>query len=179
MSQHQKSRVVNVKQKRIQIDDDDGWTHITTSGGRSKKTGKSKSKNKTPVFHDQLRPAETPGNLTFHDLEEQFQLHRRRWEESQCHATVKRGLESAILKSGSSVGGRRRVEKCVCIGLGSPSGFLRGGWVDRRGISLYQLAGLVSMLECICMFQDLYSSFSGSLMFQEDAQTSPFRVFFY
>ncbi|KAL4935918.1 hypothetical protein BDV06DRAFT_205964 [Aspergillus oleicola] len=37
----------------------------------------------------------------------------------------------------------------VCIGLGSPSGFLRGGWVDRRAVSMYQLAALVSVLEWI------------------------------
>lgn len=35
----------------------------------------------------------------------------------------------------------------VCIGLGSPSGLLRGGWVDRRVVSLYQLAALVSVVE--------------------------------
>ncbi|KAL4925774.1 SRR1 family protein [Aspergillus undulatus] len=37
----------------------------------------------------------------------------------------------------------------VCIGLGSPSGFLRGGWVDRRAVSMYQLAALVSLMEWI------------------------------
>lgn len=149
-----KKRVVNVKQKRIQIDDDDGWTHIARSGGGSR-TGKNRSKNnKTPPFHDQLRPAETPGYLTFHGLEEQFQLYKRRWEESQCHDTVRRGLERALLLGRNSESGKkRRIEKCVCIGLGSLSGFLRGGMVDRRGISLYQLAGLVSMLEWICMFE--------------------------
>ncbi|KAL4952245.1 hypothetical protein BDW69DRAFT_195805 [Aspergillus filifer] len=37
----------------------------------------------------------------------------------------------------------------VCVGLGSPSGFLRGGWVDRRQVSMYQLAALVSVTEWI------------------------------
>ncbi|KAL4799645.1 hypothetical protein BDV19DRAFT_233679 [Aspergillus venezuelensis] len=37
----------------------------------------------------------------------------------------------------------------VCVGLGSPSGFLRGGWVDRRQVSMYQLAALVSVMEWI------------------------------
>lgn len=40
----------------------------------------------------------------------------------------------------------------VCIGLGSPSGFLRGGWVDRRAVSMYQLAALASILEWIGSF---------------------------
>lgn len=35
----------------------------------------------------------------------------------------------------------------VCLGLGSLSGLLRGGWVDRRNVSLYQLAALVSIIE--------------------------------
>ncbi|KAL4961810.1 SRR1 family protein [Aspergillus stella-maris] len=37
----------------------------------------------------------------------------------------------------------------VCVGLGSPSGFLRGGWVDRRQVSMYQLAVLVSVMEWV------------------------------
>lgn len=37
----------------------------------------------------------------------------------------------------------------VCIGLGSPSGFLRGGWVDRRAVSMYQLAALRSIMSWI------------------------------
>lgn len=41
------------------------------------------------------------------------------------------------------------LENIVCIGLGSPSGFLRGGWVDRRSVSLYQLAALVGVMELI------------------------------
>jgi hypothetical protein len=41
------------------------------------------------------------------------------------------------------------LENIVCIGLGSPSGFLRGGWVDRRSVSLYQLAALVCVTESI------------------------------
>lgn len=37
------------------------------------------------------------------------------------------------------------VERIVCVGLGSPSGFLRDGWVDRRSVSMYQLAALESI----------------------------------
>ncbi|KAK2754380.1 hypothetical protein FQN54_007024 [Arachnomyces sp. PD_36] len=99
-----KKRVVNTKQKRIQIDDNDGWTHITTSNknSRTKKTKNSNSKKntKTPAFNDLLRPAEPPGHLTFQGLEEQFHLHQRRWEESQCRGTVKWGLERALLGNG-------------------------------------------------------------------------------
>jgi hypothetical protein len=40
----------------------------------------------------------------------------------------------------------------VCVGLGSPSGFLRGGWVDRRAVSMYQLAALASILKWIGSF---------------------------
>lgn len=174
MSQPKQKRVDNIRQKRIQIDDDDGWTHITTSGGsknnnnsskkssNKSKPGKNRPKNKPPSFNDQLRPAEAPRNLTFRGLEEQFQVHRRKWEESQCYDTVRWGVERATVlrRGGGPPGGgggtKRRIEKCVCIGLGSPSGFLRGGLVDRRAISLYQLAGLVSLLEWICMFDFLH-----------------------
>ena len=50
---------------------------------------------------------------------------------------VERALSSAPVK----------VDRIVCIGLGSPSGFLKGGWVDRRNVSMYQLAGLVSVVD--------------------------------
>lgn len=39
------------------------------------------------------------------------------------------------------------IENIICIGLGSPSGFLRGGWVDRRQVSLVQVAALVRIKE--------------------------------
>ncbi|RAK75059.1 SRR1 family protein [Aspergillus fijiensis CBS 313.89] len=42
-----------------------------------------------------------------------------------------------------------RITNIICIGLGSPSGFLRGGWVDRRSVSLYQLNALMSVVECL------------------------------
>jgi hypothetical protein len=45
------------------------------------------------------------------------------------------------------------VDAVVCIGLGSPSGFLRDGWVDRRAVSLYQLAALASIKDRVdCSF---------------------------
>lgn len=51
------------------------------------------------------------------------------------------------------------LENIVCIGLGSPSGFLRGGWVDRRSVSLYQLAALVCVMELISKSIDAISIF--------------------
>ncbi|KKZ67704.1 hypothetical protein EMCG_01069 [[Emmonsia] crescens] len=122
--------------KRVQVRDEDGWTHITTTQ-RS-----TSNKLCVPPIQDLLIPAEAPDGLTFKKLKKQFEWHKRCWEESQSWRTMKAALENGLVAGTAS-----RIDNCVCFGLGSPSGFLRGGWVDRRAVSLYQLAALATMLE--------------------------------
>ncbi|OJD14359.1 hypothetical protein AJ78_05294 [Emergomyces pasteurianus Ep9510] len=122
--------------KRVQIHDEDGWTHITTTQRTTF------NKGCLPPIKDLLLPAEAPDGLTFKKLKKQFEWHKRGWEESQSWQTMKAALDGGLL-----AGVARKMDNCVCVGLGSPSGFLRGGWVDRRTVSLYQLAALVTMLE--------------------------------
>ncbi|OAX81499.1 hypothetical protein ACJ72_04157 [Emergomyces africanus] len=122
--------------KRVQVHDEEGWTHITTT------ERKTFNKHCLPPIKDLLIPAEAPDGLTFKNLKKQFESHKRGWEESRTWQTMKAALDSGLIAGAGS-----RVDNCVCVGLGSPSGFLRGGWVDRRAVSLYQLAALVTMLE--------------------------------
>ncbi|QSS53388.1 SRR1 superfamily domain-containing protein [Histoplasma capsulatum var. duboisii H88] len=122
--------------KRVQVHDEEGWTHITTTQRTTS------NKLCLPPIKDLLVPAEPPDGLTFKKLKKQFQWHKRCWEESQSWQAIKAALDNGLLAGAAS-----RIDNCVCVGLGSPSGFLRGGWVDRRAVSLYQLAALVTMLE--------------------------------
>ncbi|CAI7604057.1 unnamed protein product [Penicillium glandicola] len=156
-------------QKRTQVTDDDGWTHVASSGNvrrvmRTRPRGTTSTKeSETGISPDQseeptLTPAEAPGRLTLSELQTQFQTHRERWEGSESWTKLtgvlderlKRAQEQAFSSAADSgatlpASARCPVDAIVCIGLGSPSGFLRDGWVDRRSVSLYQLAALASI----------------------------------
>ncbi|KAK6831953.1 hypothetical protein RU639_002747 [Aspergillus parasiticus] len=127
--------------KRLEVTDSSGWTHVT-AGGKSAR----RALRPTQQHHDNpeqgeqsqiLVPAEAPAQLNLEDLQTQFWGYRQRWEGSESWRVVERAISSATVK----------VDRIVCIGLGSPSGFLKGGWVDRRSVSMYQLAGLVSVVD--------------------------------
>ncbi|KAF9891166.1 hypothetical protein FE257_004730 [Aspergillus nanangensis] len=117
--------------KRLQVTDSSGWTHVT-SGGKS--AHRVLRQNQTSPH---LVPAEPPSQLTLSDLQTQFQTYKHRWDESPLAQTVQTTLCAY------------HCDQIVCIGLGSPSGFLRGGWVDRRNVSMYQLAALVGVMDAM------------------------------
>ncbi|PGH04912.1 hypothetical protein GX51_03208 [Blastomyces parvus] len=123
--------------KRVQVHDEEGWTHITTTHRTT-----SNKLCALPPIKDLLVPAESPDGLTLKKLKKQFEWHKRCWEESHSWQAMKAALDNGLL-----AGPATKIDNCICVGLGSPSGFLRGGWVDRRAVSLYQLAALVTMLE--------------------------------
>lgn len=104
----------------------------------------------------QLRPAEAPTGLNVDGLKRQFLGYREKWDNSTACEVVRGVLRRAVdaaLSSGqsSSSSSSSRDDgggiKIICLGLGSPSGFLRDGWVDRRNVSMYQLAALTSIID--------------------------------
>ena len=128
--------------KRTSVTDTDGWTHVT-NGGNVRRVMRRQKSELEPV----LAPAEAPGRLTLSDLQTQFQTHHARWEGSESWNKVTEVMSERLKQRSQTA----PVDAIVCIGLGSPSGFLRDGWVDRRAVSLYQLAALVSIkdqVEC-------------------------------
>ncbi|CDM29321.1 hypothetical protein DTO013E5_5320 [Penicillium roqueforti] len=163
------SRPKRPTQKRTQVTDDDGWTHVASGGNvrrvmRTRPRGTTAVKESgTGISSDQpeepvLTPAEAPGRLTLNELQAQFRTHRERWEGSESWTKLTGVLDERLRRAGekassssdadtapSSIPARCPVDAVVCIGLGSPSGFLRDGWVDRRSVSLYQLAALASI----------------------------------
>ncbi|KAF5855517.1 hypothetical protein ETB97_009079 [Aspergillus alliaceus] len=132
--------------KRLEVTDSSGWTHVTASGKSARRVLHTSQKHHGNTEQGEqsqiLVPAEAPTNLKLEDLQTQFQGYRQRWEGSESWRVVEGTLSSATAK----------VDRMVCIGLGSPSGFLKGGWVDRRSVSMYQLAGLVSVLDLLRKF---------------------------
>ncbi|RJE25086.1 SRR1 [Aspergillus sclerotialis] len=142
----------NQKQKRVEVTDSNGWTHVTTHGNarrtiRNTSSSCSSSSPSTPHRYSgsetSLSPAEAPRNLSLDDLRHQFQGYRARWEASESWRVIRDVLERRLTIEYGSGAGAGRIDNIICVGLGSPSGFLKGGWVDRRSVSMYQLAALV------------------------------------
>lgn len=171
------SRPKRQTQKRTQVTDDDGWTHVA-SGGNVRRVMRTRPRVTTAIKEsdsgissDQpaeptLTPAEAPGRLTLSELQAQFRTHCERWEGSESWTKLTGVLDERLRRTqeqassdaaadadASSAPARCPVDAIVCIGLGSPSGFLRDGWVDRRSVSLYQLAALASIKDQVaCSF---------------------------
>lgn len=136
-------------QKRLQVTSSDGWTHVTSSNNVRRAMRTPRAPAQAQETEPILGPAEAPARLTFPDLQTQYAAHRERWTESSTWKTLSKQLaeqiqerERIILNDESAQG---LIDGIVCIGLGSPSGFLRDGWVDRRTVSMYQLAALDSI----------------------------------
>ncbi|RAL08594.1 SRR1 family protein [Aspergillus homomorphus CBS 101889] len=128
------------------------------SNSNSNNTKNTEIPNPNPL----LQPAEAPKSLTLPALQTQYRAHFEKWIASETAATLRgtvrrevaqqrEGQPDTTSSSGSTLSHRQgtpRITNIICIGLGSPSGFLRGGWVDRRSVSLYQLCALMSVVEC-------------------------------
>ncbi|KAJ0416272.1 hypothetical protein BJY00DRAFT_236118 [Aspergillus carlsbadensis] len=147
--------------KRLEITDSSGWTHVTTSGNaRRLNNRRDQNPNQDTISDPQqqeqqqqkeveppLSPAEAPPSVTLSHLQRQLNESRRRWEVSATWTSAQGALRRALPLAGPGDEGEGEDVSIVCVGLGSPSGFLRGGWVDRRSVSMYQLAALTGVME--------------------------------
>lgn len=157
-------------QKRLQITDATGWTHVTT-GGKARRCVRTTTTNTNQ--HSQLpqeesiffHPAEAPPTTTLESLQSQFTQIQRTWKDSSACDVVGKTLRNILphttdtntnspIEINNNNDNKKKnndngIDSIICIGLGSPSGFLRGGWVDRRLVSLYQLAALVDVMASI------------------------------
>ena len=136
--------------KRIQVVDDQGWTHVTTSTTAFSKKSGPRRYVPIPAVDDRLVPAEIPDGFTLEKLRDRYEWHKNRWLTSEAWEAVRGVLEGEMAKSNVV-----EFDNCVCIGLGSLSGLLRGGLVDRRTVSLFQVAALAEILEYACTY-DIY-----------------------
>ncbi|KAL3473943.1 hypothetical protein BJX99DRAFT_189212 [Aspergillus californicus] len=157
--------------KRLQVTDSSGWTHVTTTGNARRlnrrhnrdqdrrNEGKTTSEqNGQEPEHETLEPllpAEAPASVTLPELQKKLSEFRLKFEASETWRCAERAMRHAFPFPSTLLAGREGKNEAdpdanelsiVCIGLGSPSGFLRGGWVDRRNVSMYQLAALTSIM---------------------------------
>ena len=132
-----------VPRRRVAVQDDDGWTHITNTRRVATTTAT------TAPTTDQLIPAEIPDGLTLSQLRAQFDAHQEKWLASQTWKAITASPIASSIASSNNNTTTTRIDKFVCIALGSPSGFLRGGLVDRRAVSLFQLAAFISLIDLL------------------------------
>lgn len=168
-----KTRPKTPRPRRIQVTDENGWTHIATDSLAARKALRNTAK--APVKSDAeedgikqlIAPAEAPQQQTLEELLHQLGVFQRRWQRSSTWLALHETLHDLWQQRQQQQQQRCRADKkaqempdgldksrcacscqrIVCLGLGSPSGFLRGGLVDRRMVSMYQLAALVSIVE--------------------------------
>lgn len=155
-----KHRKKFIHSRRIEVTDEDGWTHVSnthsvprssTVASRKVMTDGAADAEDVPNNNDTstatrplLAPSEPPPKLNLTELRKQFNTHLETWESSQTWQHLKNALQKDVLGQSQPA-----IENVVCIGLGSPSGFVQGGWVDRRSVAMYQLAALTAIIDCV------------------------------
>lgn len=117
------------QEKRLQITDDHGWTHVTKGVNRSRYQRQYSSSD------EKLFPTTIPRGLTIRDVKASFNRYLKIWIDSSCSKKLQDGIKETILTSGIEI------TSCVCLGLGS----LTGGKFPET--SFFELAALVTILE--------------------------------
>lgn len=127
------------KKRMTTITDSNGWTHVVTPTKTTTATNNNKCKYQLAKdVADHPKPAEAPQELTISKLNQQFLSFREKWTVSHSWTVILNVLQQ---QQG------QRITTIISLGLGSPSGLLRDGLIDRRNISMYQLAGLASIVD--------------------------------
>ena len=91
-----------------------------------------------------LGPSEPPKDLTLNKLISQFQSFHDNWNTSKSWIVLRDALQKYQYQYQHQY---QQPITIISLGLGSPSGFLRDGLVDRRNVSMYQLAALSSIVD--------------------------------
>ena len=119
------------QEKRLQITDGHGWTHV------SKGTTRSIYHRRYSSSDEKLFPTAIPRGLTIQDVNISFKRYFKIWINSSCLKKLQDGIKDNILASDIEI------TSCVCLGLGS----LTGGKLPET--SFFELATLVTVLEAL------------------------------
>lgn len=126
-------------QKRIQLTDTDGWTHIVKGS-----QAQTRQKHLTPV--DKLQPTAVSKGWTIPRGCDMLERYRKTIKDSQLLAQVNGILESQVF-----VAVAVSITRCVCLGLGSMT-----GQTGNEESSWHQLAFLVSLVEILSGFSRMH-----------------------
>ena len=143
MPHSKRKKKENHRPKRIEITDDEGWTHVTSTTParphRDLKANPGFNWNDDAVGWKRM-VEEAPPNVTLEKLLGQYKRCEKRFRESSCWKRFEKDLQQRLSD-------RSTVDNCVCFGLGSPSA--PSYQLDRRDVSLYQLAAFKAITELL------------------------------
>ncbi|MCJ1340962.1 hypothetical protein MMC09_006258 [Bachmanniomyces sp. S44760] len=134
-------------QKRVQLVDSDGWTHVV------KGPHGIRAKEESIDWPTELQPTEIPQGLTVEDVRARCAEYQTRWEASEGCQTLVNLVENTVLPLE-----HLQIDTCVCTGLGSFTGaagsqasmISNGSYITARmRESLYQLAMLTTVLDVL------------------------------
>ena len=135
------------QQKRFQVTDSSGWTHII-------KGSRSQNHQRRISLRGNEEPTEAPRNLTRDKVLEKFQRFCQHWKESESLQDFRLILENGVLASE-----KVEVTRCVCLGLGSLTS------EDGREAPMYELAFLHTTLELLGPSCILFNKLVSQLIF--------------
>ncbi|KAI9745355.1 MAG: hypothetical protein M1835_002618 [Candelina submexicana] len=145
---HTSRRKKPTPQKRAQVSDEEGWTHIVKG---------SRSHGWKPMPTTRRRePPSIPSGLTLQKLQQQYEDHRAEWETSQCRSR----LES-LLDPGTGGVERPSICNAVCLGLGSMLD------PDHRKTSFLQLAAFKTMSSALGLISSTSQMYAQDPCFNE------------
>ncbi|KAL8694700.1 MAG: hypothetical protein Q9218_000711 [Villophora microphyllina] len=111
------------KPKRVELTDSDGWTHII-------KGLKNTQLNNASFSDDtKIQSASIPSRQTLTDLRKLHAQYRSQWLSSPCcHQIRKLFLQEILPSLDTSTGEKKKIDRCVVLGLGSLSNGRRSSW---------------------------------------------------
>ena len=87
-------------------------------------------------------PAELPDGASLEKAVDHYHKCENAWKQSNTWAALKQTFGSRILPQDLDI------TECICLGLSSPTGLIRAE-VDRRNVSMYQLAAFKSIIDIL------------------------------
>ena len=139
---HTSHKRQKVLQKRQEITDRDGWTHVT--------------KGFQPSEYRSLgipRPVKAPTGLTLEKINEKYQEYTCRWQKTTCCAQLEDFFKQNILTTDSL-----EITACFCLGLGSLTENHSSYPLMLSDAALYELIALKTILNLLS--KQLYDTFS-------------------
>ena len=130
-------------EKRVELTDSDGWTHVTRGSKREPPDVEERRFKELTASHQ----AEHASDL---DLEALHRLHGQVdeiWRVSQCCRELMAAITEKVLPSDIIV-----IDKAICTGLGSVS---NSGPFVSRAKSMWQLVAFESVIELLSTFYSL------------------------
>jgi len=163
-----------VRNKRVEVVDEDGWTRVTSSNvdhdgrrprPRPRPPLEDGWRNRSDAFKSYtlrfgvdeedsccqswtVTPWEPEEGMTVEKLDQQYRAVEKKWLESESWKALKTALTSRVLSA------ENNIITCVVFGTGSLSGY-RDGWIGRHQVAFFQVAAFKAVVDTIGRFRPL------------------------